>query len=184
MNAVDGLTIDSTPVPAAATADDATAASEFSEFYVAHRDAVFRAVLLATRHPQRAEDAVQEAFARAYARWDTVREYDRPRAWVSRVALNVAISWWRRLSRERANPPDRPARPDEGPMDATLVRLVWDLPLRQRQVVALRVLADLSIADTAQILGIAEGTVKAQLHRALRRLRDQIEAVGDAGGVR
>jgi RNA polymerase sigma-70 factor (ECF subfamily) len=164
--------------------DDAAAATEFSAFYAAHRDAVFRAVLLATRHPQRAEDAVQEAFARAYARWDTVRGYDRPRAWVSRVALNVATSWWRRLSRERANPPDRPGRPDEGPIDATLVRLVWDLPLRQRQVVALRVLADLSIADTAQILGIAEGTVKAQLHRALRRLRDQIEAVEDPGGVR
>lgn len=180
---MDGLTIDPTPIRAAATTDE-VAAAEFSGFYVANRDAVFRAVLLATRHPQRAEDAVQEAFARAYARWDTVREYDYPRAWVSRVALNVAVSWWRRLSRERANPPDRPARPDEGPIDAMLVRLVWDLPLRQRQVVALRVLADLSIADTAQILDIAEGTVKAQLHRALRRLRDQVEAVDDAGGVR
>lgn len=184
MNAADGLAIDSRRVPVAAAPDEATAAAEFSGFYLAHRDAVYRAVLLATRHPQRAEDAVQEAFARAYARWDTVREYDRPRAWVSRVALNVATSWWRRLSRERANPPDRPAHPDEGPMDAALVRLVWNLPLRQRQVVALRVLADLSIADTAEILGIAQGTVKAQLHRALRRLREQIDAVDDRGGVR
>ncbi|CAN5834911.1 SigE family RNA polymerase sigma factor [soil metagenome] len=183
MNAMDGLAIDSTPVRAAVTADD-NAAAEFSGFYAANRDAVFRAVLLATRHPQRAEDAVQEAFSRAYARWDTVREFDRPRAWVSRVALNVAISWWRRLSRERSDPPDRPAHPDEGPMDPMLVRLVWSLPLRQRQVVALRVLADLSIADTARILGIADGTVKAQLHRALRRLRDQIEAADGPGGHR
>ncbi len=60
-------------------------------------------------------------------------------------------------------------------MDRELIRLVWELPLRQRQVVALRILADLSTADTAQALGIAEGTVKAMLHRALRRLRATLE---------
>ena len=116
---------------------------------------------------------------RAYARWDVVRELERPRAWVVRVALNVATSWWRRLRRERADPPDRPAPPDERPMDAELVRLVWELPLRQRQVVALRVLADMSTADTAEILGVAEGTVKALLHRALRSLRATLDATGE-----
>lgn len=63
-------------------------------------------------------------------------------------------------------------------MDGDLVRLVWELPKRQRQVVGLRVLADLSVADTAETLGMAEGTVKATLHRALRRLRDALEADG------
>lgn len=173
MTAVDGLTIESTRTPT-----DAVAADDFADFYEAHRDSVFRAVLVATRHPQRAEDAVQEAFMRAYARWNAVRELDHPRAWVVRVALNVVTSWWRRLRRERADPPDRSARPDERPIDGELVRLVWELPLRQRQVVALRVLADLSVSDTAEILGVAEGTVKAQLHRALRKLRATLEATG------
>ena len=135
-------------------------------------------MLVATRNPQRAEDAVQEAFMRALDRWETVQHHERPRAWVGRVALNVATSWWRRQGREQADAPERPAPPDVRPMDGDLVRLVWALPKRQRQVVALRVLADLSVADTAVALAIAEGTVKATLHRALARLRAALEAEG------
>lgn len=173
MDAVDGLGIAAIDRSASDTAD-----RTFSDFYAAHRDSTYRAVLVATRNPHRAEDAVQEAFLRAYDRWDSVRRHDRPHAWVIRVALNVATSWWRRHRRGQASPPDRPAPPDVRPMDAQLVRLVWELPKRQRQVVALRVLADLSVTDTAQALGIADGTVKATLHRALRRLRDALEADG------
>lgn len=150
----------------------------FADFYSAHRDSTYRAVLVATRNSHRAEDAVQEAYLRAYDRWDLVQHHRRPHAWVVRVALNVATSWWRRHRREESSPPDRPAPPDTRPMDADLVRLVWGLPKRQRQVVALRVLADVSVVDTAEALGIAEGTVKATLHRALRRLRDALEADG------
>lgn len=152
----------------------------FEEFYSAYRDSVYRAVLVATRNPDQAEDAVQEAFMRAYDRWDTVQRHERPRAWVSRVALNVATSWWRRNRREHGEPPDRPAAPDARPLDEHLVRLVWALPKRQRQVVALRILADLSIAETATLLGLAEGTVKATLHRALATLRGRLEQ-DDAG---
>lgn len=115
---------------------------------------------------------------RAYDRWAMVQHHERPRAWVARVALNVATSWWRRHRREQGSPPDRPAAPDAHPMDADLVQLVWALPRRQRQVVALRVLADLSVADTAVALGMAEGTVKATLHRALRQLREALDEDG------
>lgn len=174
MDAADRLAIEAISTPAGESIE-----RSFTEFYAAHRDSVYRAVLLATRNPHRAEDAVQEAFTRAYDRWDAVQGHDRPGAWVIRVALNVATSWWRRHSREQRNPPDRPGPPDNRPMDPDLVRLVWALPKRQRQVVALRVLADLSVADTAEALGIAEGTIKATLHRALRRLRDDLEADGD-----
>lgn len=173
MDAADGLAIESIATPGAQSD-----AQSFADFYVAHRDSVYRAVLVATRNPHRAEDAVQEAFMRAYDRWATVQHHERPRAWVVRVALNLATSWWRRYRRERGSPPDRPAPPDARPMDIDLVRLVWALPKRQRQVVALRVLADLSVADTAEALGMAEGTVKATLHRALRRLRDALTADG------
>lgn len=173
MNAADGLAIESIAAPRALTD-----ARSFADFYVAHRDSVYRAVLVATRNPHRAEDAVQEAFLRAYDRWETVQHHERPRAWVARVALNVATSWWRRYHREQGSPPDRPAPPDARPMDEDLVRLVWALPTRQRHVVALRVLADLSVADTAEALGMAEGTVKATLHRALGRLRDTLTADG------
>lgn len=173
MDAADGLAIESIATPGSQRAE-----RSFADFYVAHRDSVYRAVLVTTRNPHRAEDAVQEAFLRAYDRWESVQHHERPRAWVARVALNVATSWWRRHRREYGSPPDRPGPPDARPMDTDLVRLIWALPKRQRQVVALRVLADLSVADTAQALGIAEGTIKATLHRALRRLRDELNADG------
>lgn len=178
MDAADGIAIESIAAPGAESLE-----RSFPEFYATHRDSVYRAVLVSTRNPHRAEDAVQEAFMRAYDRWETVRHHERPRAWVARVALNVATSWWRRHRREQPSPPERPAPPDVRPMDADLVRLVWALPKRQRQVIAMRVLADLSVADTAQMLGMAEGTVKATLHRALRRLRNALEADGGERGT-
>jgi len=73
---------------------------DFAEFYAARKDAVLRAVLVATGDRVGGEDAAAEAFARACAGWDRVRQHPEPTAWVIRVALNVYRSWWRRLRRE------------------------------------------------------------------------------------
>ncbi|MDQ3691040.1 MAG: SigE family RNA polymerase sigma factor [Chloroflexota bacterium] len=154
-------------------------ASSFAELYVRSREDVYRAVLLTVRDPGRAEDAVQEAFARAYADWDRISVHPNPVGWVARVALNHATSLWRRLRRESSEPPPALVAPDdERPMDPLLIRAMWRLPRRQRQVVALRILLDQSIEQTAQSLGMAPGTVRAHLHRALRRLREQLERAG------
>ena len=147
----------------------------FAGFYADSKDAVYRAVLLARRDPRRAEDAVQEAFARAYAAWDRVRLHPNPVGWVARVALNESASVARRLRRESLDPPEPPAPAAERPLDAGLIRLVWALPRRQRQVVALRILLELSTEETASVLGIASGTVTAHLHRALSSLRERID---------
>ena len=65
-----------------------------------------------------------------------------------------------------------PLVPEESrSLDPFLLRQLWQLPERQRQVVALRVLADLDTRSTAAALGIAEGTVGVHLMRALERLR-------------
>jgi RNA polymerase sigma factor (sigma-70 family) len=150
-------------------------AEGFEAFYRDALDPVYRAVLLATRHPERAEDAVQEAFARALERWDRVSLHENPRAWVIRVALNYHRSGWRIWQREAPEPP-AVAVEDELPIDPWLVRAVWRLPKRQRQVVALRILSDLSAADTAATLGITVGAVGAHLHRALGTLRTLLGA--------
>lgn len=158
-----------------ASATRAEAATSFAALYARSRDDVYRAVLLTVRDPHRAEDAVQEAFARAYADWDHVAVHPNPVGWVARVALNHATSLWRRLRRESAEPPVATAAPDdERPIDALLVRAVWRLPRRQRQVVAFRILLDQSTDETARALGIAPGTVTAHLHRALGNLREQL----------
>ena len=85
---------------------------DFHDFYLSTRDDVYRTVLVATRHPQRAEDAVHEAYTRALADWERVANHPNPQAWVARVALNQATSWWRFWSREVAEPPTPVATTD------------------------------------------------------------------------
>lgn len=148
---------------------DAKSAEGFDDFYRSALDPVFRTVLVATRHPERAEDAVQEAFARALERWDSVATHPNRIAWVTRVALNLHTSDWRIWRREQAEPPEL-AVEDELPIDPWLLRAVWRLPRRQRQVVALRVLLDMSAEQTAEVLGISVGAVGSHLHRAMSTL--------------
>ena len=148
---------------------------DFGAFYARSRDAVLRAVVVASGGGHAAaEDAVAEAYTRACDRWDTVREHPNPTAWVLRTALNCQRSWWRRLVREVPGPvPERPvASADETYRLPVVVReLVAGLPRRQREVLALRVLADLSAEETGRLLGIAPATVHVHLHRALSALR-------------
>jgi RNA polymerase sigma-70 factor, ECF subfamily len=147
--------------------------SGFGEFYAARKDVVFRATLAAGGDRQVAEDAVAEAFTRAYARWSRVRAHPNPTAWVIRVALNAQRSWWRRVRREVLGgvPGADPAVTDADPASGEVRAAVAALPRRQREVVALRVIADLSAEETAVALGISSGTVGSHLHRALAALR-------------
>ena len=135
-----------------------TVRAGFEAFYLATLDPVYRAVLLVTRDPARAQDAVHDGFLRALQRWDVVSQHPNPKAWLIRVALNSSVSAWRVWRREQADPPPVPVE-DELPIDPILLRAVFHLPKRQRQVVALRVLLDLGQDQTAELLGIAPGTV-------------------------
>lgn len=152
---------------------------DFAEFYASATDDCFRAVLASTGDAQAAEDLVAEAFARAWAAWRTVSRHPAPQAWVVRTALNTRVSWWRRrhgevtlglaevMVAERDNDVS-------GSVDGELMAALLRLPLRQRQVVALRVFLDLDTAHTAQVLGIARGTVTAHMARAIAALREDV----------
>ena len=154
---------------------------DFGEFYAARKDVVLRALLLTIGHRATAEDAAAEAFARAYSRWSQVRTHPNPTAWVLRTALNAQRSWWRRLRREIPGvAADRSAAPAVGGLDPELRSAVADLPERQRQVVALRLLADLSADETGELLGITAATVHVHLHRALGTLRQRLGAAQTA----
>lgn len=127
-----------------------------------------------------AEELAQEALARAWARWPKVQAMDRPEAWTYRVAFNLARSHWRRKGAERranqrsaTRPPDPPS-PDHGSVMAVR-EAVATLPERQRRAVVCRFFADLSVAETAEALRCAEGTVKALTHKAVAALRDAVE---------
>ena len=150
------------------------ATEEFAEFYAASKDRCLRAAVASGLRPSAAEDAVAEAFARAWAGWGKVRTLHSPSAWVVRTAVNADISWWRRRRREVVTDA-APARASAAAADlgdrADLLNAVRRLPPRQREVVVLRYLLDLDTAATADWLGIAPGTVTAHLHHALETLR-------------
>jgi RNA polymerase sigma factor (sigma-70 family) len=156
--------------------------ASFAEFYADARDDCLRAVYASIGDRPAAEDCVAEAFARAWASWRKVSAHPVPRAWVIRTALNLSVSSWRRRRREvpleAAGPPDDwpgQAVGDQtvGPAEATLA-VLDHLPLRQRQVIALRMFLGFDTAATAQALGIAPGTVTAHLARAVAALREQL----------
>lgn len=120
-----------------------------------------------------AEDVAAEALARAYARWHRIHTLPYRDAWVLRVALNLAL---RSVRRARLLPPP-PTTPDPAAAVAASVDLVHaarTLPRRQRQVVTLRYLADLSEREVAELLGLSMGTVKTHLHRAAAALRARL----------
>src|SRR5262245_66287671 len=127
-----------------------------------------------------AQDLVAEAFARAWASWRAVSRHPAPRAWVIRTALNANFSRWRRRRREVSVPDpgsvaDLPAVSGGAgsSVDPRIMAALMRLPARQRQVVALRLFLDLDTGRTAEVLGIAPGTVQGHLGRAIAALRDR-----------
>jgi RNA polymerase sigma factor (sigma-70 family) len=147
--------------------------AEFAEFFAASWDPCLRAVAASTGNLTLAEDQTAEAFARACASWSKVSHHPAPRAWVVRTALNTGVSWWHRRSKETAlTGQDLAAADGQGTgLDAAALTALRRLPARQREVIVLRVFLDLDIDTTARQLGIAPGTVRAHLSRAMTALR-------------
>jgi RNA polymerase sigma factor (sigma-70 family) len=157
--------------------------ADFAEFYARSRDDCLRTVLATVRDVDKAQDLVAEAFARAWASWRKVSHHPAPRAWVVRTALNLSVSSWRRHRRELPlTDHDAPAYALAFSLAGTeLTAVLQRLPARQRQVVALRIFLDLDTAQSADVLGIAPGTVTAHLTRALAALRTEFAAHGSEG---
>ena len=132
------------------------------------------------------EDIAQEAFLRAHRDWDRVRSASVPEAWVRRVAINLAMSRFRRMRSETAaklklNPLPPTFQPPTAEQDAFWAE-VRMLPRRQTEVIALYYIEDLSTTEIADTLEIADGTVRALLTQARERLARQLEAKGWSNG--
>jgi RNA polymerase sigma-70 factor (sigma-E family) len=169
--------------PPARPGAPATAAS-FEAFYRSEYHRILNVVRLLTGDQDTAEDVVQESFAAAYNRWASLGTYDRPGAWVRRVALNRAVSGLRRRrverrALERLGVRDATAWPPDDPDDA-LWAAVRRLPARQAQVVALVYVEDLRVADVADVLDCSAGSVKQHLTRARARLADALADIDNA----
>lgn len=179
----------STTVPLACSGD-VRSGEDFQDFYQASygRTVAMVAGILGSR-PE-AEDVAQEAYARALARWSRVRGYDLPEAWVRKVALRIAIDHGRRLRRgllttarlAAARPPAGPEPGDDlryTPLGAALL----ELPLRERQVVVLHYLADLSVDAISRECSMPASTVKTRLAAARRHLGQRLSRHEEAMGA-
>lgn len=120
---------------------------------------------------------MQEAFARAWQRWDTLRSYDAPEAWVRTVAHRLAVSRFRRAGaglramRRHGLPPDAPgSTPDR----VALVAALATLPAAQRRAIVLHHVVGLSVEEVAAETGAPSGTVKARLARGRAALAPQL----------
>jgi RNA polymerase sigma-70 factor (ECF subfamily) len=126
-----------------------------------------------------AEDAVQEALARAWDRGRRGLMVDSLPAWITTVAINVTRSAARSAARrrrteERAVPVSEPASPAE---DIDVLRAVGTLPRRQREAVVVRYFLGYDVPGTAAVLGVSEGTVKTLMFRARSTLAARLSDV-------
>jgi RNA polymerase sigma-70 factor, ECF subfamily len=155
------------------------AAAQFDDFYAATARRIVRHAYALTANTADAQDIAQEAFARAWQRWHTVRGCDSPEAWVRRVATNLAVSRLRRDRTARAAAHQLLVRevPEVSPDTVALVAALRRLPERQRVVLVLHYLADLPVGQIAEELTCPPGSVKAWLSRG----RDALAAALDTG---
>jgi RNA polymerase sigma factor (sigma-70 family) len=163
------------------------AAEEFAEFYQRTRDECLRAVIAAGAEPARAEDAVAEGYARAFARWQKAARHPAPQAWVVLTAVRYHRSWWRRARREVVLVDEcdsHQATELAMGVGADVLQAVSSLPDRQREVVALRLILDMDSRATAAAMNISPNTVGVHLHRGLSTLRELLGDVDQLNGSR
>lgn len=153
----------------------------FEKLYRAHVDRVYGLCLRMTGNPSEAEDCTQEAFIQAWSKLDRFRGDSALGTWMHRVAVNTVLGRMRKSRREQdriravaevATAP--PAIGDNGEL-RDLEQAINELPSGARHVFVLHAVYGYSHGETGDMLGIAEGTSKAQLSRARRLLTQQLE---------
>ena len=157
-------------------------AAAFEKLYRLHVDKVYGLCLRMTGNVSEAEDCTQEAFIQAWSKLDKFRGDSTFATWIHRVAVNSVLGRMRKSRREqdriRAVTEIAPAREsigDSGGMQ-DMEAAINELPSGARHVFVLHAVYGYSHDETGEMLGIAAGTSKAQLHRAKRLLAQQLKA--------
>lgn len=148
---------------------------DFGAWYREQHPQVLAAITVASTNTDLAAEATDEAFVRAYERWERVRRMDSPGGWLYRVAFNDMRRRQRRkaverqlLARGKASQHDVVSAPVA--LDPQVWAAVRTLPQRQRTAVALRYVLDLTEAEVARVMGVSRGAVSASLTTARKRL--------------
>jgi RNA polymerase sigma-70 factor (ECF subfamily) len=141
---------------------------EFDAFYTSSVRRVIHHVYLVCGNLAEAQDAAQDAYARAWQRWSTIADYDDPEAWVRTVAWRLAANRWRGMrrwlaARIRLGAP--PVVPGPTPDRVALMAALRKLSEAQRRVVVLHYLYGLTVAEISATTEMPAGTVKVYLAR-------------------
>jgi RNA polymerase sigma factor (sigma-70 family) len=151
--------------------------AEYDLLFSVEFPAVMRSVYLILHQVEPAEDITQDAFVQLLRHWKKVSRYDRPGAWVRRVAIRLAVDSLRRerlrsVLERKVQPPvaDESTEPD-------MMRAIQELAPNQRAAIVLFYFEDRPTAEIADILGCAEPTARVHLHRGRKHLA---ESLGEA----
>ncbi|MEO8329400.1 MAG: sigma-70 family RNA polymerase sigma factor [Candidatus Nanopelagicales bacterium] len=149
-----------------------------------HYAALLQLAVVMVGNREAAEDAVQDAFVALHQNWRSLRDAGDPQAYLRSAVLNRCRSWVRRQASQRAVRPLMLVRAHHESAEDTivdrdevgsLVAVLRTLARRQREVLACRFVLELSVAETAELLEITEGSVKTHTHRGLKSLQRRIE---------
>lgn len=161
----------------------------FGELVRRHRQRMWAVALRTLRDPDEAADAVQDACLSAYRRAETYRGEARVSTWLHRVVVNACLDRARRSAVRPTVPlPDQPPadphdRLGERETQLDVSRALASLPVDQRVAVVLVDLQGLSVAETARVLEVPEGTVKSRCSRGRARLALQLGHLRNPDGA-
>ncbi len=154
-------------------------ADDFDDWVAARGPGLLRLAYVLTGNRADAEDAVQDALARALTRWDHIRTTGDPDAYVRRMVVNAHTSWWRRFRRRETPVAEvrsgaTPASADSSAEQERVWRACLALPEPLRVAVVLRYYERLEYAEIAALTGVAEGSVRSRVSRGLATLRSTL----------
>ena len=169
-----------------AKAEAAHPAAGFGERIAENQRRVFQIALSVLGNPSDAEDVAQEAFLRAYQKFDSLREAEKFRAWVNRIVFRLALnrkrSYRRRLARDAAWQSVESVASVDGAQEAEqqvmlgrLRREIDQLPGKLRSVLLLSLAEEMDATAVGAVLGIPPGTVRSRLHAARKLLLEGMQ---------
>ena len=159
----------------------------FEELFYRHQRQLYRLAQVTSRSPEDAADALQEAMLKAHRNAPTFRHDSAVSSWLYRIVVNACLDRLRRHMNNPTTPLDDAACQIGDPIprvDTAIVveRALMRLPVEQRAAVVAVDMQGYSVAETARMLGIAEGTVKSRCSRARAKLAAALEHF-DAGAA-
>ncbi len=145
---------------------------EYAWFFRGEYPSVVRTAYLVLQDRGAAEDAAQEAFVQLFRHWKKISRYEKPEAWVRRVAIRIAVKALRKQKLTTVLNSEIEIPVIESSTDPDLMKAVAKLPGQQRAAVVLFYFEDRPVQEIAQIMDCSEATAKVHLHRARKKLAE------------